>query len=125
MFVKVRDMRIVNKAGIAAEFALDLYSDKAVKPFLTLYKIKMMEPAQSSQNGQRWLSGPAEKFVNREGETKYKRLVDMPSEAFRDDVLHEAIDEYNRIGGAPSAPAQEPLPQTQAASSPDDDDIPF
>lgn len=125
MFVRVRDMRIVNKAGIAAEFALDLYSDHAVNPFLTLYKIKIMEPTQSSKSGQRWLSGPAEKFLNKEGETKYKRLVDMPSEAFRDDVLCEAIEEYNRISGAPSDPVQQPLkPQTQAASLPEDD-LPF
>ena len=82
------------------------------------------------KDGKRWISFPAEKFTNKDGEVSYKRLIEFADRAtadkFRDQAL-EAIDRYRLEQQQQSQPvgacagknkSPSPPPPSQKSSGP-------
>jgi DNA-binding cell septation regulator SpoVG len=84
MFMKIENMRKVDFGSVKAFFTVDLE------------KIKVHGCKLIQQTGQEmWCSMPDEKYTDKDGKTKYKKIVEVADIALAGKIAAAAIEEYN------------------------------
>ena len=101
--------KIKNGSAILAEFSI-----KIPKWHLILHKVKHMK----GKNGGELVTGPSEKYVNKEGETKYSRFwqfEDRDCDERFQVAVRRALDEF--LADNPETPVQSTIDP--------DEEVPF
>lgn len=90
--IEVSNINPINKGDILATVSVH------IRP----WKLKIHEVCIFQKGLNKWISLPSRKYENKEGETKYFKLLEFDDSGaekrFRDQIVH-AVDEYIEIHG--------------------------